>query len=657
METYILMTSDKKIYEDSNINLKDIFFRLWAYKLLIISMCGFAILCGGLVGLDADKRYSSKAVFKISKKTSPGFKLGGEIGALASIAGIGGQVGSSGPGLSTEEIKGRVFIEKIDKTLDFKSDKYFYKKVNINSKDPVWKATIKHLIGYKREEVDLDEAAWQKIVRVYKKNVSVDISTKNDTISVSVKHENPDRAAKIANTIMETILLDFKKERENDTKGRLVFLSTTMADALDELESAQEKLKTFALENSALALENFAAESLKLDALRYQYDQAVEFYNAASEIKIILGQKVTGEAEYLYLSNKFPVVDQREFRRMLGQQLGQSSTWKWPDSNSVVALIDTLSERMKNLKLTIETSQKTAESSGESLTLYAKLKREEKIAEATYTVLIEQVKALSMTAAYDPDSSAIYDYAVPAVSHSTPNLLIYIVISAFIGFVISILLSLCISFSRGVYYSNQLLITDAKADFVVLAKSLNSLRNKNINQLKKSLIKKPKPIIRDLIVEINKNASSFVLVSSSYAKLKSNQLARVVSSYMEFNDTCVAIINFSNRKPKNNNDQNDIIGQFRVVEVQENVKILEPDNNKIPIDYLTQRDFSDNLKLLEKSFDIIFICADNSDSLSLCRAAQFQDVYHVMLSRNRFTKCRHLSQLVEIKKIQGLLYV
>ena len=76
-----------------------------------------------------------------------------------------------------------------------------------------------------------------------------------------------------------------KKKEENDTKGRLVFLSTTMADTLDELESAQEKLKTFALENSALALENFAAESLKLDALRYQYDQAVEFYNAASEIK------------------------------------------------------------------------------------------------------------------------------------------------------------------------------------------------------------------------------------------------------------------------------------------------------------------------------------------------------------------------------------
>ena len=72
---------------------------------------------------------------------------------------------------------------------------------------------------------------------------------------------------------------------------------------------------------------------------------------------------------------------------------------------------------------------------------------------------------------------------------------------------------------------------------------------------------------------------------------------------------------------------------------------------------LTGRDFSDNLKLLEKSFDIIFICADNSDSLSLCRAAQFQDAYHVMLSRNRFTKCHQLSQLVEIKKIQGLLYV
>ena len=45
------------------------------------------------------------------------------------------------------------------------------------------------------------------------------------------------------------------------------------------------------------------------------------------------------------------------------------------------------------------------------LETYAKLEREAKIAEATYTVLIEQVKAQSMIAGFRPDNTEVYEYA------------------------------------------------------------------------------------------------------------------------------------------------------------------------------------------------------------------------------------------------------
>ena len=43
----------------------------------------------------------------------------------------------------------------------------------------------------------------------------------------------------------------------------------------------------------------------------------------------------------------------------------------------------------------------------------AKLTREAKIAEATYTVLIEQVKAQSLVAGFKPDTFKIYELPTP----------------------------------------------------------------------------------------------------------------------------------------------------------------------------------------------------------------------------------------------------
>ena len=85
------------------------------------------------------------------------------------------------------------------------------------------------------------------------------------------------------------------------------------------------------------------------------------------------------------LRQQFPIVDQVEFRRVLGQNEIISS-WSWPDASSVDAVFDTLTERKNRLQSQINASQIDAERSGLALETYAKLEREAKIAEATYTV-------------------------------------------------------------------------------------------------------------------------------------------------------------------------------------------------------------------------------------------------------------------------------
>ena len=45
------------------------------------------------------------------------------------------------------------------------------------------------------------------------------------------------------------------------------YLSGTLADALQDMEKAQQDLNNYSLENSALAQEIFITDSLKLDEL------------------------------------------------------------------------------------------------------------------------------------------------------------------------------------------------------------------------------------------------------------------------------------------------------------------------------------------------------------------------------------------------------
>ena len=55
---------------------------------------------------------------------------------------------------------------------------------------------------------------------------------------------------------MEEIRQIVEKESDASQKLRLNYLSETLADALQEMETAQENLKNYALENSAMAQEN-----------------------------------------------------------------------------------------------------------------------------------------------------------------------------------------------------------------------------------------------------------------------------------------------------------------------------------------------------------------------------------------------------------------
>ena len=91
---------------DDEIDLRELFITLWAYKFLITCACALGIVFGGYYALNAEKEFTSAAIFKIDQSKSGGILLGGELGALASLAGFGGGIATSL--LPTDQVTGRI---------------------------------------------------------------------------------------------------------------------------------------------------------------------------------------------------------------------------------------------------------------------------------------------------------------------------------------------------------------------------------------------------------------------------------------------------------------------------------------------------------------------------------------------------------------------
>tara|TARA_B110000908_G_scaffold80909_1_gene96952 strand:+ start:2100 stop:4043 length:1944 start_codon:yes stop_codon:yes gene_type:complete len=637
---------------DDEIDLREFFIVLWAYKLFIASTCALGIVYGGYNALNADKEFTSAAIFALDTNMPRNFSLGGELGELADLAGLGSR--RAPKALPIDQITGRIFIEKLDAKLNFRADPYF-NTYNPNLVDPIWKSFIKQAIGWQKSSSNIHETIWQGITKTYSKTIKFE-ETQEGSIKVVVTHRNAQRAAKIANLIMEEIILITRNKKDTDQDQQLSYLSNTLAKALSDLELTQSNLKEFTLENSALPLESFAVESLQLDALREQLSRTSELHEAVAALSLILNNKTTDQTNYWSLRQKFPIIDQVEFRRVLGQNEIISS-WSWPEASTVDAVFDTLSERKSRLQSQIIASQIDAERSGLALEAYAKLEREAKIAEATYTVLIEQVKAQSMIAGYRPDMTQVYQYATAPISPSAPNRSLRLALGATLGLFVGVALALFLGLRRDVYYSKKSLMTGAQARLTASVRILLPLRNKSLDDVNTILMKKPRSVLRDIAVKIHKSAATQVVVTSSRAKLTGFDAARALASYMQSDTMKVAVIDFSSREENLEIDAEWLsVGLFVVTESAGHVSVLRPGGDLGAMKLLSQKDFWESIQSLNSTFDLVFLSADNDDAISLLSALEGQKTFHITLARTKHTKSANLTLMRSLIPIQGLLY-
>lgn len=645
------MQDYQNLNSDDEISVGEVFITLWAYKFLIACTIAIGIICSGYYLLNTEKKFTSTATFELSKTSSTGIKLPGELSAIASLAGVG----SISPSvLSRSQVYGRIFIKKIDYKVDLQSDPFF-NSYDPEAIEPVWRSAIKYAIGWHKSSKDMQEIVWQEISRKYLNNVVLK-DTDDGAIKVEVTHLSGERAATIANAIMEEIIFSTKQKSNTEQDSQLSYLSRTLAKALSDLEISQSNLKAFALENSALPLENFTIGSMQLDTLRGQLSRTTELYEAVAELSHMLKNNSKSQADYLSLRNDYPIIDQVEFRRVLGQN-EITSSWSWPKLSTVSVVLDTLSERKKRLDTKINTSQINAQRSSQALEVYARLEREAKIAEATYTVLIEQVKAQSMAAGYRPRSSEIFEFASTSINPSAPNTSIILVLGAFCGLFIGSVLALFVASTRNVFYSQKSLTLLTNARLSASSRTLNILRNKSLVEIDTRIKGKQQPILRDISVEIHKNDNSNVIVTSSRAKLSAYEVALALAITMQSEKFNIAVIDFSRKRKKESIDLNQpSVKPFVISETMGQVSILKIKGDLSAIELVSQKEFLKTIQHLNSNFNLVFLCADNENAISLLRALEGQKIFHLSIARTKHTKSDTLLNMHSLIPIQGLLH-
>lgn len=136
-----LFITQNNTINDHEIDLAELFYALWAHKFFIGIWTALAIVCAGYYALTTDKEYTAKAVFEIQLGDNDrGFSLPGDLGALASLAGVRSG-GASGTDALLERVKSKEYILETNEILNFENDPYF-NNYSPNQTDPLWKATI-----------------------------------------------------------------------------------------------------------------------------------------------------------------------------------------------------------------------------------------------------------------------------------------------------------------------------------------------------------------------------------------------------------------------------------------------------------------------------------------------------------------------------------
>ncbi|MEE2999667.1 MAG: Wzz/FepE/Etk N-terminal domain-containing protein [Pseudomonadota bacterium] len=640
--------TEKSYENEDEIDLSELFATLWYHKIWIAIVTSLSVFFSGYYALNTDKKYTATAIFEIEQNSSNGINLPSEFGALASIAGIGSAVNTSSE-ILMERILEREFILKVSQNLSLKDDPLF-QTYNPQAVDPIWKATIKKLIGWEKVNRNKRYIIDNVIQKNYLKYVEAS-RTPGGAIKISITHEDPKLAAEYANQIMELIRQTVATEEEKSKEMRLSYLAETLADALQDMEIAQQNIKNYTLENSAAAQENFIVGSLRLDALRLERREAEEFLLVLETLRDLGDLADLDMSAYEALKVRTPLVDDLDFRRIMGMS-ETISAWSWPTLDTIESVSETLSDRISRLNVDIANIEDSAMSYAASAEDQAKLLRDAKIAEATFTVLTEQVKSQTLVAGFKPETFTVFAYATPPISPSSPKRNFILILGAVLGIFVGSVLSLINGVRRGVFYTRSSVLYAVQAGITLKVNSLRRLARLPTSKLLNALEQREVAVLDE--AQVNVADKPVVYVTHSNGKPSASKIGRLIATQSVRSGQNVLLFDLSHTSRKNS-------GEIAIKEI-EGLSIGQSDEGFEQAQdfggsaFFTSANFGRQMKALLKAYDQIFICSEDEKSNAGLMAIKSLDPAIILVARLRKSKKANIQKIKSIHPVSILFH-
>ncbi len=526
--------------QDDELDLGELSASIWAHKNLIGFITAGAIVVGGFYALNAEKIYTAKAVFKLEDSNNSSLSLPSQASGIIAVAGLTG-VAPAGDVLF-DRVAGRVFILDVDKAIDLRDDAYF-NTFNPNAKDPLWKATLKRLIGYKSDVRDPNQVIEENIVTAFRENVVVE-ATENGATSVKVSHTDPARAAVIANAIMDEVITITEQEKKERQDSQIAYLSENLAKTLREMEDAQERLKNFAVENSTLSTQALAKGSVALDEARNRLARTTDLRDAANALLKAIDQGKANKQTYEALRKTFPIIDDVEFRRVLG--LSEIvSDFTWPDRELIASVAATLEDRRTRIEQERNRLEKEATAYANAAEQQAKLQREADVAKASYTVLLQQVKSQSLQAGYEGKTARVFERAATPIIASKPNRKLIIALAAVLGMLSGSTIALVLSLRKGAFFSRRTMLSEVQAMTVISATRLKKLNGKSMTDIRTRLATVRDRTLTEVSVALGRQASGPAIVLGGNARCTARTAALATAVTVAGSGQSVAVVDLS----------------------------------------------------------------------------------------------------------------
>ena len=631
------------------ISFPEIFASIWARKLLIITGIIIAVIIGFFYATALPKTYIGRVNFSMTGQDS--LHLPGEFSAIAAIAGIGPNRDANG--LSLEDMLfSRQFVSKVSSYANLASDRDFNADDGIGVPKQGWRGYIKEKTGNTHTPPELSRRQDENVFNAFFEKITLKKKETGTTV-ISVEHTRPERAADIANIILDLLIQEFEAAQERNQSAQRIYLSSSLADALESLQRAEQNLKEYALNNNVLSVQAFTTQAIELDNLRQEKSESESLISAITELAKLVNSDNTNVEASIQIRASYPILNDVRFRRLFGLP-EIISEWSWPTKSEIETILSTLTDRLSRLDLDINKLEAEAIQFGRASDELFKLEREAKVAEATYTVLVEQVKAQSLSSGFKPEIAVIYDRAIVPIAASSPKIaLIVAFIATLVGFVL-ILAALMHYFVSNTFWTKSYI---GGIDSRALLVNINS--NMAFRKYFRRKANKLEYFSNNLMcwkVGVNESGSNLIFLLSLRSKIPGYNFAEWLAEKYINEEENVAI--FIRRLPKSIPSIEKVDQPESSFDIYRNgsLKYYCVPQSEDPFEFYSRSNFVESVKKIKREVGKVIVVGDQIDSEILTYAFQDQDLYFTVITRSGATKKDQIEKLSKVLQIDAWIH-